>query len=298
MAEIVYLNSTLLPKDKACISVEDYGFLSGAGLFETMRAYNGSIFRLDKHIERLLSSASLLGLANKLNGEELTKACNDTLKANGFKEARIRLTVSMGEAGAFPGNPIDPTVLITATAYTPLPQEKYERGFLTHVATFRQYSGAALAGVKSTGYLPNLLARRYAEEHGCDEALFLNENDHITEGSISNLFFVSSNNSLVTPPMSSGVLLGVTRQVIFELATRLGIVASEVAVRLEELSGFNEAFLTNSVAEVMPLVAVADREKVITIGSGRPGRTTNRLMAAYKELVKEETESNDKEDGV
>ncbi len=289
MAEIVYLDGTLRPREKAYISVDDYGFLSGAGLFETMRAYNGRIFRLDKHIDRLLSSASLLGLAEKLEREELTKACNETLKANGLFEARIRLTVSMGEAGVFPGKVTSPTTLITVSRYTPPPREKYENGFLACVAAFRQYSGAALAGVKSTGYLPNLLARRYAEERGCDEAMFLNENGHITEGSISNVFFIDSTGKLVTPPLGSGALPGVTRQVIFELAGAMGIEAFESATKLGDLSGFYEAFLTNSVAEVMPLVTVAEEEKVYTIGSGRPGQITSRLMSAYKELVREET---------
>jgi branched-subunit amino acid aminotransferase/4-amino-4-deoxychorismate lyase len=289
MAEIVYLNGVLVPKEKACISVGDYGFLSGAGLFETMRAYNGRIFRLDKHIDRLLSSASLLGLARKLRKVELIAACNETLKANGLKEARIRLTVSMGEAGAFPGKIVSPTTLITASRYTPPPENKYKNGFRACIAAFRQYSGAALAGVKSTGYLPNLLARRQAQEHCCDEALFLNENGRITEGTTSNIFFIDAAGKLVTPPLGSGPLPGVTRRVILELAAAMGIDFSESVVKPEDISGFREAFLTNSVAEVMPLVSVSEGEKEFTIGSGKPGQITGKLNAAYKELVRKET---------
>ena len=289
MAEIVYLNGALLPKEKARISVDDYGFLSGAGLFETMRAYNGRIFRLDKHIDRLLSSASLLGLAKKLSKAEIIEACNETLEANGLKEARIRLTVSMGEAGVFPGRIVSPTILITASRYTPPPENKYKNGFRACIAASRQYSGATLTGVKSTGYLPNLLARCQAQEHGCDEALFLNENGHITEGTTSNVFFIDAAGKLVTPPLGSGLLPGVTRRIIFELAVAPGLGVGEPAVKLEDVLGFREAFLTNSVAEVMPLVSVTEGEKEFTLGSGKPGQITRKLMTVYKELVQKET---------
>ena len=289
MTGIVYLNGALLPKEKAGISVDDYGFLSGAGLFETMRAYNGRIFRLERHIERLFSSASLVGLAEKLHKDELVQACEDTLKANGLSEARVRLTVSMGEAGVFPGKVTSPTRLVTATPYTPPPQEEYKNGFRAYVTAFRQYSGATLAGIKSTGYLPNLLARHSAEEHGCDEAIFLNEKGQITEGSISNIFFIESDGRLVTPPLGAGPLPGVTRQAVFELASTKDVEAFESATRLEDVPGCKEAFLTNSVAEVMPLVSIADGERAFTIGSGRPGEVTSKLMVAYKDMVRKET---------
>jgi branched-subunit amino acid aminotransferase/4-amino-4-deoxychorismate lyase len=289
MPEVVYLNGLLLPKDKAFISVDDYGFLSGAGLFETMRSYNGRIFLLEEHLDRLLRSAPRLGLAGKLDKEELTRACRDTLKANNLQDARLRLTVSMGEAGLFPGIISRPTMLVTVSRYIPLPEEKYEQGFKAAAASFRRFSGATLAGIKSISYLPNLLARREAKAAGYDEAFFLNEGGCISEGSISNIFFVTSQDKLVTPPLVCGPLPGVTRAVVFELTAGMGLEILEDEVGLEDLSHFKEAFLTNSVAEVMPLVEVWDGEKTIIISTGKPGEITLKLMVAYKEMVRRQT---------
>jgi len=287
MAEIVYLNGALIPHSQARVSVFDHGFLYGYGLFETMRAYHGKIFLLERHLRRLLSSAEAIGLDSRLVGIDLGKACLDTLAANGLQEARLRLTVSRGEVESFPGDSsnITPTVLVTARRYTPLPAEMYERGFRVGVSSLRQYSRSLLAGIKSASYLLNMLARLEAEAAGLDESLLLNEHGLIIEGSTSNIFFATSG-SLVTPSLESGILPGITREVVIELAGGLGISVTGGEVRVDDLKRFGEAFLTNSVMEIMPLVAVRDiAGKVITIGSGKPGEITGRLMAAYREMV-------------
>ncbi|TET66994.1 MAG: branched-chain amino acid aminotransferase [Dehalococcoidia bacterium] len=289
--EIVYLNGSLIPRSQARVSVFDHGFLYGYGLFETMRAYHGAIFLLDRHLKRLLDAAAVIGLGSKLADIDLGKACRDTLKANGLLEARLRLTVSRGEVAPFPGTStsVTPTVLVTATGYSAMPAQVYDTGFKAGVSSFRRYSQSPLSKLKSTNYLLSVLAKMEAEAAGLDEALLLNERDFITEGSISNVFFVA-HSGLITPPLESGILPGITREVVMELADTLKIQVTEGEVRLGDLGQFDEAFLTNSVMELMPLVEVRDKSgKVITIGSGKPGKITQRLISAYREMVERET---------
>ena len=281
MEQIVYLNGSLLPRSQAQISPFDLGFLYGYGLFETMRAYSGHIFRLERHLERLSKSAKLLGLP--LNAFDLKKACRETLQANKLKDARIRLTVSMGEGEAAPDLPKhpNPTVLVTATRYVPLSDEAYRKGYKAVVSTIDQDSQSPLSRLKSANYLNNILARREAGAAGADEAILLNERGFLCEGSTSNIFLVSKG-ELITPDEESGCLPGITREVVIELDLEVGIGISEREVRLEELLHADEAFLTNSIMELMPLAEV----------NGKPigrGEVTERLMQAYKETVVRET---------
>jgi len=291
MEEIVYLNGALIPRSEARISVFDHGFLYGYGLFETMRAYRGKIFLLERHLKRLLGSAEIIGLASSLFEIDLGRACLDTLRANGLEDARLRLTVSRGEVDTFPGTGINstPTVLVTARGYTPLSAGTYNRGFKAGVSSLRRCRQSLISRIKSANYLVSVLTRIEAEAAGLDEALLLNDQGFIAEGSVSNIFFATSS-SLVTPPLESGVLPGITREVVIELADTLGINVAERDVRLADLGQFDEAFLTNSVMEIMPLVAVRDDAgQTVTIGSGKPGEVTRRLMTAYKEMVERET---------
>jgi branched-chain amino acid aminotransferase group I len=290
MEELVYLNGTIIPSSGASVSAFDHGFLYGYGLFETMRAYNGGIFRLDRHLERLRQSAEVLGLGEALSGINLERACKDTLKANNLKEARVRLTVTRGDAGPFPGSRQETaaTVLIATTAYTPLPDEVYEKGYKALFSSFRRDSHSLLSRMKSTSYLLSVLAKREAEAAGGDEALLLNERGAITEGSISNIFFVTKR-ELMTPSLGSGILPGIARETVLKMASDLKITASEPEIKVEDLSQFDEAFLTNSVMEIMPLVEIREGTgKTFALGSGRPGKVTRRLMAAYRETVSRE----------
>ncbi|MFH1775399.1 MAG: aminotransferase class IV [Chloroflexota bacterium] len=291
MEEVVYLNGSLLPRSRAVVSVFDHGFLYGYGLFETMRAYKGRIFQLERHLERLLASSRVLGLEAGLGGIDLGRAVRETLKANNLEDARLRLTVSRGEVDSFPGphtTPV-PTVLVTSRSYTPLPPEVYDRGFRAGVSSYRRYSQSPLVGLKSASYLLNVLAKMEAGAAGLDEALLLNERGFIAEGSTSNIFFVAAGSGLVTPPVASGLLAGITRRVVMELAGALGIAVTESEVGLADLGQFSQAFLTNSVMEIMPLVAVQVSEnKTIHIGTGNPGELTRKLMAAYRETVERE----------
>ena len=284
MERIVYLNGALLPRSRAKISPFDLGFLYGYGLFETMRACSGHIFRLEKHLERLQRSAALIGLP--LDASELEKACCDTLKANKLSEARIRLTVSAGEGEAIPDIPKrpSPTVFIIASSYTPPSDEAYRKGCQALIASTRQNSRSPLSRLKSANYLNNILARREAKAKGADEAIIFNERGCLCEGSAGNIFLVSEGN-LITPDEASGCLPGITRQVVIDLAGGLKLGVAERAVHLKELLKADEAFLTNSLFGLMPLTGVNGQP----IGGGKRGKVTGRLMAAYKEAVRRET---------
>ena len=284
MEQIVYLNGALVPRSQAVISPFDLGFLYGYGLFETMRAYSGLIFRLGIHMERLRRSAALIGLP--LEALDLGKACYDTLKANKLSNARIRLTVSIGEGEATPNPPKHPkpTVLVIAASYTPPSAEAYRNGYKAAVSPIRQNSQSPLSRLKTVNYLNQLLARMEAKEKGADEAILLNESGLLCEGSTNNIFLVSKGN-LTTPDVESGCLPGITRQVVIELAKELGLKVAEREVRLEELFRADEAFLTSSLIELMPLTEVNGK----SIGESKRSKVTERLMAAYKEAVAKET---------
>jgi branched-chain amino acid aminotransferase group I len=292
MAEIVYLNGQLKHRSEARLSPFDHGFLYGYGLFETMRAYDGHIFRLDSHLTRLRCSAESIGLTHSIltteeGKQSLKAACAATLEANELSNARIRLTVSAGEGDMTPdiGTCSNPTVLITARNLVPLPLERYQTGFKAAVSSLRRNSQSPLSRLKSTCYMENALARATARASGYDEAIFLNDQDDLAEGSTTNIFLVS-NGELITPSFESGVLPGITREVVLETARNLNIKATERLVRLDELIEAEEAFFTNSILELMPLVSVEGRP----IGTGKPGKLTGDLLFAYRKLVNEAVE--------
>lgn len=285
MEEIVYLNGSLVPLSQASLSPLDYGLLYGYGLFESLRAYSGHIFRLKNHLERLHRSAKFLGIDLR-NTPDFEGALYGTLQANNLSNARLRLTVSGGEGEAVPDllSGTSPTVLIVARPYVPYPDQVYENGFKAIVSRIRRNSQSPLSSMKSLNYLDSLLARREAKLAGADEAIFLNEKGFMAEGSTSNIFVVSGN-TLLTPGDDSGILPGVTRDVVLESAPSLGIKTTVRRIALEELTQADEAFLSNSLIEIMPLTRVSRQ----VIGSGRAGKVTRRLMEAYKALLSEGT---------
>ena len=280
MSEIVYLNGSLIPRSQARISALDYGFLYGFGLFETMRAYEGQVFRLDRHLNRLVHSAEVLGLP--IGVTDLKSAVMATIQANQLGDARVRITISIGEGGIVPDPSTcdKPTVLILAGHYQPYPEQVYEKGFRAIVSSIRRNSQSPLSKLKSANYLESILARQEARAAGIDEALCLNEKGLLAEASMSNIFLVT-NSILRTPGQDSGILPGITRETILELASPLGINTVEHDIRLDELFQAQETFLTNSLMEIVPLTEVDGKP----IGSGKPGPFTKRLAMAYKKLV-------------
>ena len=283
MTEIIYFNGHLVPRAEAKLSPFDHGFLYGYGLFETMRAYEGHIFRLDRHLTRLRCSAESLGLRPKLDAFDLENACVETLQANKLKDARLRLTITAGEGDMTPdlNTCSNLTVLVATRNFVPLPPERYEQGFKAALSFLRRDSQSPLSRLKCTCYVSNILARMEAKAAGCDEAIMLNELGYIAEGSTANIFLVSEG-KLSTPSLESGILPGITREAVLEIARDLNIKTVERQVELRELSRAEEAFVTNSIIEVMPLTRLNGEP----IGTGKPGKLTRNLMAAYKELVK------------
>ncbi|MBI4267294.1 MAG: aminotransferase class IV [Chloroflexi bacterium] len=280
MSEIVYLNGALVPRSQAKIPALDYGFLYGYGLFETMRAYGGLVFRLDSHMSRLAHTAETLGLAVII--PELKEAVMKTIEANRLSDARIRLTVSGGEGSTPPDlkSCTKPTVLITASEYHPYPDDVYRRGLKAHISTIHRNSLSPLSRLKTANYLDSMLARQQAREAGFDEALLLNEKGQLAEASMSNVFLVSEG-ILKTPGLDAGILDGVTRGIVLELASQIGIKAVETDIGPVELSRAQEAFLTNSLIEIMPLTELDGS----VVCEGEVGPVTGRLIEGYKRLV-------------
>lgn len=284
MGEIFYLNGKLLPAEEAKISVLDYGFLFGYGLYETIRAYEGQPFRLDHHLARLGFSGDRLGIL--IHVALLREAVKDVIKANNFHQTRIRICISLGEGTMSPNldSCRQPTIAVLASEYTPPSAEKYQQGYKVVLTAIKRNSLSPVTYLKSANTIENMLARRDAKEAGADEAFFLNEKGCLTEAAGSNLFLVKDG-VLKTPRYESGILPGVTRVVVFELATQLRIKVKEVNLRLADLLQADEVFVTNSLIEVVP-VTVFDGKP---LSNGKPGTLTRKLMKAYKEMVRKET---------
>jgi branched-chain amino acid aminotransferase len=284
MNEIFYLNGKLVPRNEAKISLLDYGFLFGFGLYETVRAYEGKPFRLENHLARLRYSGDRLGI--KIFPALLREAVYEVIKANGFGQTRLRICVSIGEGEISPD--LDsckiPTIAVIASEYRPPKVEKYRGGYKTALASIRRNSLSPVTSLKSANTMESMMARRDAKDAGTDEALFLNQKGYLTEAAGSNVFIVKGG-VLKTPSYDSGILPGVTRVVVFELAAQLGIKVKEVNCRLPDLLQADEVFLTNSLIEIMPVTVFDDKP----IGNGKPGPVTRKLIKAYQELVKQET---------
>lgn len=285
MEKLVYLNGSLVPENEAKVSISDRGFLYGDGLFETMRAYAGKIFRLEKHLQRLFCSARMISLSISEGEKEMKEAVYRTLKANNLKEAYLRLTISRGEGGRGPDitDNLRANMVIVAKPLPIYPPQWYEEGIKAVVVRIRRDEISPLSRIKSLNYLPNILARLEAKDKEADEGIMLNSQGHLAEGTVSNLFLVS-HGKIITPSVESGILPGITRATILELAPQQGLEISEREIKLTELREAEEAFLTNSLREVVPLTRVDGHP----IGEGKPGKITKTLAEAYSRLVKRE----------
>ncbi|RJQ14194.1 MAG: branched-chain-amino-acid transaminase [Nitrospiraceae bacterium] len=277
---MLYLNDKLVPEIKALISVFDHGFLYGDGIYETMRAYKGVVFKIDEHIGRLFRSASMIGLEIPKGPEEIREAVYETMRANNQKEAVIRITVSRGAGpvGLDPELCPKPTFVIFSGEFREYPKQYYRKGVkIAIVNTRRNFRGALDPQIKSLNFLNNILAKIEAKKRGAYEAVMLNYRGLIAEGTITNIFFVRDH-VLCTPAISTGILDGITRRTILDIARESGIEISEGRFRKEEIYRAEEAFISNTTMEVMPVAAIDD----VKIG---PGKITKALHQGYRKKV-------------
>jgi branched-chain amino acid aminotransferase len=282
MKELIYINGALVPRAEARVSPLDRAILYGYGLFETMRSYGGHVFGLDRHLTRLMHSAGKMGIDAGLDPAALAQAIYKTLEANERPDARIRLTVLAGEGERGLTLPTSGTltIIIVAEKLVLPPPRTYKEGVSAVVVSTRRYSRSLLSGIKSINYLDSLVAQSEAVAAGADQAILLNERGFVAECSTSNIFLVVGG-KLLTPSVESGILPGVTRDVVIELALTLGVAVVEEEISLDVLHRADEAFITNSIIEVMPITTVDGKP----VGSGTVGEITEKLMRAYRELV-------------
>jgi branched-chain amino acid aminotransferase len=279
---MIYLNNRLVPNSKATVSVFDHGFLYGDGIYETLRTYDGVVFKMEKHIKRLFHSASLIGLKVPKSPAQIEAAVYKTIKANRLKEAYVRITVSRG-AGAIGLDPAlcsRPTFVIMTRPFKGYPASYYSKGLkVAIVSTRRNYNKSLDPAIKSLNFLNNILAKIEAKEKGAYEAVMLNHMGYIAEGTISNIFFIKRG-VLHTPEVGVGILNGITRMTIIDDARELGIRVKEGRFRPQSINSADEVFLSNTTMEVMPVRAVDGNNFPV-----RQGSITKKIHQAYKNRV-------------
>jgi branched-chain amino acid aminotransferase len=285
---LINIDGKYYSKSQAKISVYDHGLLYGDGVFEGIRAYNGVVFKLKEHIDRLYRSARVIMLNIPLTKEELTNAVLETLRKNNLRDAYIRLVVTrgVGDLGLDPRKCPKPTVIIITDViklHSGEPKEKGIRAMIVWVK--RDPVDATSHEVKSLNYLNSILGKIEANVAGFDEAICLDKNGHISEGVAENLFIVE-NGKIITPPTSTGALVGITRNIVMKLAEKLGYKAIERTITPTDLFTTDEAFFTGTAAEIIPIVEVNKR----MIGDGKPGPITRRLMQEFEKFTRDPKE--------
>jgi branched-chain amino acid aminotransferase len=263
--------------------VFDHGLLYGDGVFEGIRAYNGRVFKLAEHIERLYCSAKAILLKIPLTPDEMVRAVVETCRRNKVRDGYLRLVVTRGEGtlGLNPHNCKRGSVIIIAARIQLYPAEMYERGLdLITVATTRNLHSALNPAIKSLNYLNNIMAKIEAINGGCEEAVMLNAQGYVAESTADNIFIVKGGR-LETPPLSAGALYGITRGVVMELALQNGLAVSEPNLTRYDLFNADECFLTGTGAEIIAVVKIDGR----VVGSGRPGPVTEKLVGQYRQLT-------------
>ncbi|WP_227764484.1 branched-chain-amino-acid transaminase [Zhaonella formicivorans] len=284
MGLIIYLNGKYVPEEEAVVSVFDHGLLYGDGVFEGIRAYHGRVFKLKEHIDRLYESAQTIKLNIELTKEEMTEVVLETLRRNNLQDGYIRLVVSRGKGdlGLDPRKCSKSFVFCIAAGIQLYPKELYEKGLsIVTVATRRNIPEAMNPRVKSLNYLNNIMAKIEATLAGVPEALMLNNEGYVAEATGDNVFLVK-NGVLITPPPFVGLLEGITRNTVMELARAKGIKVEERVFTRHDVYIADECFLTGTAAEVIPVVSVDGRQ----IGDGTPGKMTLELIKDFRELTK------------
>ena len=284
MALKIWIDGKLYDKADAKISVYDHGLLYGDGVFEGIRAYHGRIFECEAHLTRLYDSAKAIRLTVPLGREQLRKAMEDTIAANGFRDCYLRVIVTRGAGclGLNPNKCPQPSLIVIADTIELYPKEKYESGMAVITASvIRNHPNAVSPRIKSLNYLNNILAKIEAVDAGVPEAIMLNHEGNVAECTGDNIF-IARGGEVQTPTTHDGILEGVTRRVILDLCRRLGVPCVEKTLQRHDLYVADECFLTGTAAEVIPVVECDGR----SIGTGKPGPITRDLLERYHALVR------------
>lgn len=282
----VYIDGLYYPKEEAKISVFDHGLLYGDGIFEGIRAYNGRVFRLEEHLERLYLSARSILIDIPLEFDEMREAVLQTLRKNDFTDAYIRLLVTRGKGdlGLDPRKCPKASVIIIADEIKLYPKETYQNGLKLIIASTRKNSPDALSPrIKSLNYLNNILGKLEAINAGCAEAVMLDRHGYLTECTSENIFLIKKG-VVYTPTATVGILEGITRGVVMELCGEMGIPLNMSFLTAHDLYVADECFVTGTGAELIPVVGLTGR----AIGDGRPGPITKKLLKAFQELTQSE----------
>jgi len=283
MSPKVYISGKLYEKADAKISVFDHGLLYGDGVFEGIRAYSGRVFRLEGHVDRLYASARAIHLQIPIAKEEMARAITETLEANKLTNAYIRVVVTRGAGslGLDPRKTTDPQIIIITDLISLYPEELYEHGLkIITAATIRSHPNTVNPRVKSLNYLNNILAKIEGTNAGCLEALMLNHKGEVAECTGDNIFLVRGG-EVHTPSIDSGILEGITREAVIELAREAGYPVVERTMDRYDVYTADECFLTGTAAELIPVVECDGRP----IGAGKPGPVTRDLLQRFRNLV-------------
>jgi len=284
MSRQVYINGKFVPAEQASVSVFDHGLLYGDGVFEGLRSYSGKVFHLEEHVRRLYESALAICLEIPMSQAEMCEAIDLSVQTNGLDDGYIRAVVTRGAGtlGLDPNHCSNPQVIIIADTIALYPEEMYEQGLeIVTASVIRNHPAALSPRIKSLNYLNNILAKIEGLRAGCVETLMLNHKGEVAECTGDNLFLVRDGR-LLTPPLDAGILGGITRDVVVELAQEAGIEVLKVALTKHDVYVADECFLTGTAAEVIPVVKVDDR----CIGTGKPGPITLDLKERYRRLTR------------
>ena len=280
----IFVDGKYLGERDAKVSVFDHGLLYGDGVFEGIRAYNGRVFKLKEHIDRLFYSAKAILLVIPMTHAEMMRAVVETCRRNKLRDGYVRLVVTrgVGTLGLNPNRCKNPSVIIIAGKIQLYPPELYQKGMeIITVPTVRNLHSALNPAIKSLNYLNNILAKIEANNSGCQEAIMLNAEGFVSECTGDNIFIVKGA-TLQTPPLSAGALYGITRRVVMEMAAESGLAVSEPNLTRYDLFNAEECFLSGTGAELVPIVKIDGRP----IGNGKPGSVTQKLVAQYRALTK------------
>lgn len=281
---IIYLDGRYVPEEQAAVSVFDHGLLYGDGIFEGIRAYHNRVFKLDEHVDRLYESAKTIMLQIGPGKEEMREIVRETMRKNGLREGYIRLVVTRGrgDLGLDPARCPRSCVICIGASIRLYPEEFYQKGLaINTVATRRNIAEGVNPRIKSLNYMNNILAKIEAVRMGCAEALMLNNEGYVSEATGDNVFIVKKG-ELRTPPISAGILEGITRNTVMDLARDRGIPVREMNMTRHDVFNADECFLTGTAAEVIPVISVDGR----TVGSGEPGAMTRTLTEDFRALTR------------